>query len=48
MKKLIVLGIVGMMVMGLAGTASATIDNWTVALRAGQLSGTHGLTPLVQ
>lgn len=40
MKKLIGLGLVAMMVMGLAGAASAADNKWTVQLRAGVLSGT--------
>ncbi len=40
MKKIIVLGLVLAMVMGLAAMASASETDWVVLLRAGNLSGT--------
>lgn len=46
MKKLIGLGLVAMMVMGLAGAASAADDNWAMQIRAGKLSGSTWVNSL--
>jgi len=45
MKKLIVIGIVAAMVMGLAAAASAGVnDNWVIQLRASDLNGANFMT----
>ena len=45
MKKLIVMGIVATMVMGLAGAASAGVnDSWTVQLKASDAVGANAMT----